>query len=162
MTDFFNQAETWVAIAFILFIVLIIKLGWKNIGKMLDGRAENIKKELDDARNLREEAQSLLADYQRKKRDAENEALEIIDFAKKEADNLILETKKKLEETLERKSNLANEKIEMAYSQALESAQTKAIDLAISLSKNLITDNINVTKKSEAIEESIAEIEKSI
>ncbi|MDC0074481.1 F0F1 ATP synthase subunit B [Alphaproteobacteria bacterium] len=162
MTNFFNQAETWVAIAFILFIMLILKLGWKNIGKMLDDRAENIKKELDEARNLREEAQSLLADYQRKKRDAEKEASDIINFAKKEAENLITETKKKLEETLQRKSDLANEKIEMAYSQALQSAQTKAIDLAISLSKNLITDNIDASKKSEAIEESIAEIEKSI
>ncbi len=51
----------------------------------LDARADKIKSDLDEARRLREEAQELLADYQRKRKEAEKEAGEILTAAKREA-----------------------------------------------------------------------------
>lgn len=162
MDHFFQQAETWVAIAFVLFIILIIRLGWKRIVSLLDGRAKQIEQELDEARNLREEAQSLLADYQRKKRDAEKESLEIISFAKKEAEDLIKETKVKLAENLERRSNIVNEKIERAYAKAIQNAQESAAEIAISSAKNIIKINIDESKSQEITNNSITEIEKLI
>ena len=67
--------EFWVLISFILFIGLLVYLKVPaKVATMLDERAARIAKELDEARRLREEAQGLLAEYQRKRRDAEKEA----------------------------------------------------------------------------------------
>ena len=87
--DIFKDAETWVAIAFILFIIILLRFGWSRIVSALDNRAELIKQELDEARNLREQAQSLLADYQRKKQNSEKEIATIIEKAKTETENNI-------------------------------------------------------------------------
>ncbi len=76
----------WVMIAFFVFIGALVYYRVPGmIGKALDARADAIRKELDEARRLRDEAQALLADYQRKSREAENEAKEILEQAKREA-----------------------------------------------------------------------------
>ena len=70
-----STAEFWVAAAFVIFMGLLVYYGVPGlIGKALDDRADMIRKELDEARRLREEAQNLLADYQRKAREAEEAA----------------------------------------------------------------------------------------
>ncbi len=90
-----SSAEFWVLISFLLFFAVLF---YKGVPKMitgaLDDRAEKIRTELDDARRLREEAQQLLADYQRKAREADDEAKSIIDQAKREAHALAEETRK--------------------------------------------------------------------
>ena len=89
-----ENPEFWVLISFVLFMAIVI---WKGvpglIGKALDQRATAIRTELDEARRLREEAQQLLADYQRKAREAEDEAKSIVEAAKREAEALASETR---------------------------------------------------------------------
>ncbi|NJO56404.1 MAG: F0F1 ATP synthase subunit B, partial [Rhodospirillales bacterium] len=76
------NAEYWVLISFVIFCGLLYMMGVpETIGKALDGRAAKIKSELDEARRLREEAQALLAEYQRKQREADAEARAIVDAA---------------------------------------------------------------------------------
>ena len=90
-------AEFWVLVTFLIFMGIVFYLGVPAlIAKALDKRAEEIKTELDEARRLREEAQQLLADYQRKAREAEEEAKVIVEQAKHEAEALATETKKSL------------------------------------------------------------------
>ncbi|MBU2531864.1 MAG: ATP F0F1 synthase subunit B, partial [Alphaproteobacteria bacterium] len=73
-TSIFATPEFWVAIAFIMFIGVLLYYGVPRlIGKALDDRADAIKKNIDDARKMREEAQALLSEYQRKAAEAENE-----------------------------------------------------------------------------------------
>ena len=75
-----STAEFWVAFAFVAFIGLLIYYGVPSlITKALDDRADAIRKELDEARRLRDEAQNLLSDYQRKAREAEEEAQVIVE-----------------------------------------------------------------------------------
>ena len=84
-----THATFWVAVALILFLGVLVYAGaHKMIAKGLDERADKIKQEIDEASKLREEAQALLANYQRKKADAEKEAAEIVEQAKKEAELL--------------------------------------------------------------------------
>ena len=79
-----HDALFWVLVSFIGFMALLAYYGVPRlIGKALDDRADAIRKELDEARRLREEAQALLADYQKKAKEAENEAKGIIDQAKR-------------------------------------------------------------------------------
>jgi len=80
------SAELWVAVGFFMFVGFLIYLKVpRMIGEALDQRAEAIRKELDDARRLREEAQDLLADYQQKQRRADDEARAIVEQAEREA-----------------------------------------------------------------------------
>jgi F-type H+-transporting ATPase subunit b len=87
----------WAFIALLLFIALIVYLKVPGmIGRSLDERAENIKKELEEARTLREEAQQLLAEYHRKRKEAEKEAGDIVAAAEREAKALLEDAKNML------------------------------------------------------------------
>ncbi len=101
------DATFWALIGLILFFVVIfyVKVPAKINGS-LDERAETIRKELEDARKMREEAQALLSEYQRKRHEAESEAEAIIAEANSEAERLTLETSQALEEMIARRTKL--------------------------------------------------------
>ena len=87
-----NDPLFWVLISFLAFVGLLVYYRVPTmVGKMLDDRADMIRKELDEARRLREDAQSLLEEYQRKAREADVEAHTIIEQAKREAETLAAE-----------------------------------------------------------------------
>ena len=89
MSSFDLDAEFWVAVAFLIFLGVLAKLGvHRKILNALDDRSARIKVELDEARRVREEAQALLAEYQRKRQDADREADAIVVAAKAEAERL--------------------------------------------------------------------------
>lgn len=134
-----DTAEFWVLISFLLFMGILV---WKGvpalIGKALDNRAAAIRAELDDARRLREEAQQLLADYQRKTREAEDEAKSIVEAAKREAESVAAETRKALAEQVERRTKAAEEKIARAEAQAVADVRAAAVDLAVKASEGIL------------------------
>lgn len=134
-----NDPRFWVLVAFLIFVGLVLYYRVPAmIGKMLDDRAEAIRKELDEARRLREEAQALLADYQKKAKEAESEAKTIIDQAKTEAETLAAEARKSLAENIERRSKLAEEKIARAEAQALSEVRSTAVDRALAAAEKLL------------------------
>src|SRR5580698_7138442 len=92
-----QETENWVAIGFLLFLCLLAYLGaHRKIGEALDQRQARIKAELDEARRLKDEAQALLTEFQRKGHEAETEAAAIIAGAKAEAERLAVEAKAKM------------------------------------------------------------------
>src|ERR1700758_816323 len=116
----FFEAETWVAIAFVVFLGLLAYIGvHRQLTKALDDRAARIKAELDEARKLRDDAAKLLADYQRKRQEAETEAQGIIAGAKAEAERMAADAKVKVEEFVTRRTQLAETKIAQAEAQAV-------------------------------------------
>jgi F-type H+-transporting ATPase subunit b len=134
-----NNPLFWILVAFLIFVALVLYYRVPSvIGKMLDARADAIRKELDEARKLREDAQALLADYQRKAREAETEARSIIDQAKREAEALAVDARKALAESVERRSKIAEEKIARAETQALSEVRATAVDTAISAAHELL------------------------
>ncbi len=161
MTEFFNPESTtfWVLVAFLLFVGLLIWFGVPGIvGKLLDDRAEAIRNELDEARKLREDAQSLLAEYQRKAKEAEAEAKSIIDQARQEAETLATEAKKSLEESLTRRSKLAEEKIARAEAQALSEVRSTAVQTAIAAAEELLKTRVAGSTANALIEKSIGDL----
>ena len=103
-------AEFWVLIAFLIFVGLLVYLKVPGtLTKGLDDRAESIRKELDEARRLRQEAQDLLTEYQQKQKQAEMEAKAIVEEAQREADAIKTEGARQLKEQLERRARLAEE-----------------------------------------------------
>lgn len=132
-------AEFWVLIGFIVFVgILMWAKAPEMVSKALDDRSDLIRKELDEARRLREEAQELLADYQRKSREADEEAKSILAQARREAETLATETRKSLAEQLERRTKLAEDKIKRAETQALSEVRSTAVDAALAAAESLI------------------------
>lgn len=129
----------WVALSFVVFVAIVLYYRVPAIvTKSLDDRADAIRKELDEARKLREEAQALLSDYQRKAREAENEAKSIIEQAKIEAEALATDSRKALIESLERRSRIAEEKIARAETQALSEVRSTAVETAIAAAHEIL------------------------
>ena len=92
-----HETENWVAIGFLFFLGLLVYLGaHRKLIDALDQRQARIKSELDEARRLRQEAQALLAEFERKGREAETEAAAIIAGAKAEAERLAAEAKARI------------------------------------------------------------------
>lgn len=157
----FNPAnpEFWVLIAFLGFVGLLTYYGVPGmVAKMLDARADAIRAELDEARRLREEAQQLLADYQRKSREAEDEAKSIIDQAKREAEIYATETKRGLKESLERRTKLAEEKIARAEAQAVAEVRSMAVDQAISGAEKILKSRMAGESGTKLVETGIREL----
>ena len=138
------DATFWATAALIVFIALIMYLKVPGmITKSLDDRADKIRTDLDEARKLREEAQALLAEYQRKRRDAESEAESIVEAAKREADTLAADAKKKLDEYVERRTKMAEQKIAQAETQAMQDVKAIAAERAIAASEQVLMSKLS-------------------
>lgn len=149
----------WVLVAFLTFVAVVLYYRVPAvISRMLDDRADAIRKELDEARKLREDAQALLADYQRKAREAESEAQTIIDQAKREAETLAADARKALAESLERRSKIAEEKIARAESQALSEVRATAVESAVSAAHELLKTRAGGSVGDTLISQSISDL----
>ena len=153
----------WVAISFFGFIGLLMyyKVPQKA-GEALDKRADKIREELEEARKLREEAQVILADYQRKQKEAEESAKEIIALAKQEAEAYATETRKALAESLERRTRIAEDKIGRAEAQAMDEVRAAAVDVAIAAADKLISDNLTDSTSGQMIDKTIKELQSKL
>jgi len=159
MMELLQQPETWVAVAFVLFIGVIIYVGAHNkIFEALDHRSARIKAELDEARRLRDEAAKLLADYQRKQREAETEAEAIVADAKAEAENAAAESRAKMEEFVARRTKLAEAKIGQAEAQALADVRAAAADAAVTAAENILRDIAKGKVADDLIAQGIADV----
>ena len=159
MAHLMQDPAFWVAVAFVIFAVFML---WKVSDKItgaLDDRSAGIKKDLDDAAALREEAQALLASYQRKQRDALAEADDIVAQAKVEAERLAAEAEVALEAEIKRRTDMALEKITQAEAQVVQEVRNTAIDVAIKAAGSLIKENIDEAKAANLINQSIGDIE---
>jgi len=137
------EAELWVAIAFAIFVLILIYVGVpKRITGALDSRSAKIKAELDEARRLKEEAQKLLAEYQAKQRQAESEAQGIIASARAEAERTAAEAKAKMEEFVARRTKLADTKIAQAEAQAIADVRAAAAEAAVQAAEKILTQSV--------------------
>lgn len=138
-----HEPETWVAIAFVIFIGLLIYLGvHKTLAKALDNRAVRIKEELDEARRLKDEAVALVESYRRKKQEAEAEAEAIVANAKAEAERVEVEAKARVEEFVARRTKMAETKIAQAEAQALGEVRSAAAEAAVTAAETILGDTV--------------------
>lgn len=158
-----NTPEFWVAASFVGFIGLI--LYFKVPGKVteaLDKRAADIKAELDQAKQLHEEARAILAEYERKQRDAEKEAQSIVKLAQEEAQALAAETRQNLQETLERRAKLAEDKIARAEEQALNEVRASAVSVAIAAAEQIIDKKMTPAASKKLVDDSIKSLKSKL
>lgn len=157
-----ENPHTWVYLGFFLFVALAGPKLWKALAQMLDRRSLKIKSDLDEAQKLKDEAQALLAEYQRKQRDAMREAEEIIASARGLAQRQIKDSAKKLEENLARREKASLEKIAQAEAQALAEVRREAVDVATAAAAKVIQSQLDGARAGALIDAAIAEVEKKL
>ncbi|MEQ8379325.1 F0F1 ATP synthase subunit B family protein [Parvibaculum sp.] len=155
----FATPEFWVLVSFLGFVGLVLYYKVPGmVGGMLDKRAADIAAELDEARRLREEAQQLLASYQRKQREAMKEAEDIVTQAKAEAEQLAKETRANMEAQVDRRTKLAEDKIAQAETQAINDVRATAAEVAVGAARRVIADKVDASKDAQLIEKSISDL----
>ncbi len=155
---FLESPEFWVAVAFVLFAAAAGKPIFRGIAGQLDARAARIKGELDEAIRLRDEAQALVNEYQRKQREAVQEAADILAHAKDEAARLTTEAAASLEATLARREKMAIDKIAQAEAQALKEVRNEAIDVAVAAAERVLAKAIDEQRQAALIDQAIGEL----
>jgi F-type H+-transporting ATPase subunit b len=155
----FTQPETWVAIAFVILMVLFAYLGiHKTVLTALDHRSERIKAELDDARRLKEEAAKLLGEYQTRRASAEREAEEIIANARAEAERIATEANAKMEDFVARRTKTAEGKIALAEAQALADVRAAAANAAVEAASTILSQSVKGSVADDLLTKGIAEV----
>ncbi|HWD12712.1 F0F1 ATP synthase subunit B [Pseudochrobactrum sp. sp1633] len=150
-------------VGLIIFLALLAYLKVPGmIGRSLDERAANIAKELDEARTLREEAQALLAEYHRKRKEAEKEAGEIVAAAQREASSLLSEAKAKSEDYIVRRNKLAEQKIAQAESDAVNQVRASAVEIAVAAAGTLIANKMDAKTAGEMFKASLDQVKTNL
>ena len=155
----FLEAETWVAIAFVILMVVFGYFGiHRTVLQALDKRGERIKAELDDARRLKEEAAKLLAEYKTKRASAEAEAEEIISNARAEAERIAVEAKVKMEDFVARRTKTAENKIALAEAQAMADVRAAAANAAVTAASTILSQSVKGPLADDLLAKGIAEV----
>lgn len=153
------DATFWAFISLILFLALVAYLKVPGmVAKALDQRADRIRRELEDARALREEAQQLLAEYQRKRHEAEQEAAELVTAAKREAEGIVADAKAKTEEYVTRRTTLAEQKIAQAERDAVNEVRARAVDVAVAAASKILSDKVDGQVSGSLFDQSISQL----
>ncbi len=159
MAEFFALPHTWVGVGVCIFLgILILKRVPQSILGMLDSRASAISKELNDAKQLHEEASALLAQYKQKQAEAEQEASIILEEAQAEAKRYAAEARAALDVQIERRAKVAEERIAQAEAQAVNEIRVLAAEAAVKAAETLITERMSDTRSSELIKSALKEI----
>lgn len=148
----------WVAIGFLILAILAVFFVRKPILGMLDARVDSVRASLDEAASLREEAQQLLAEYQRKQRDAVKETEAMVTRAKEEAERISSDGAEALEAALKRREELAIDKIAQAEADAVREVQRISVEIAIDATRVLIADKLDGARADALIDEAISDI----
>ncbi len=158
---FFSLSNTdfVVTIGFLVFIgvLLYYKVPTLILG-MLDKRAEGIRSELDEAKALREEAQALLASYERRQREVQEQSDRIIAHAKEEAVLAGEQAKADLEKSIARRLAAAEDQIASAQASAVKEVRDRAIAVAINAARDVVAKQMTAKDAAKTIDDAIAEV----
>lgn len=149
-----------VLIAFLVFVGILVyfKVPGK-IGAMLDARAAQIKAELEEARALREEAQTILASYERKQKEVQAQADRIVATAKDEAMAAATQAKADLQAAIARRLAAAEDQIASAEASAVREVRERAVAVAIAAAGDILAKQMTTESAGALIDDAIAQVD---
>lgn len=159
---FFSLANTnfVVLIAFLLFIGILVYLKVPGLlGGLLDKRADAIRAELDEAKALREEAQTVLAGYERKQREVEEHSARIVEHAKEEARLAAEQAKEDLKASMARRIAAAEDQIASAQAKVVKDVRDQAVTVAVAAAREVIAKQLTAAAGNKLIDEAIGTVE---
>ena len=160
--EILHDSSLWLLLSFVIFAGLIYKYGKGALLGMLDARIESIREEIKTAENLRVEAQEMLAQYQRKQKDAAKDAEKIITNAKQQADDIKKQADKDLKETIARREKQLKERVERMKQNAKDEILEYASNLAIAATQEIIADNLDKKANEKLVDDAIKNVSKNI
>lgn len=160
--EFLHDPETWIAVSFVAFLVVAGRAIVRMVNKGLDDRGAKIRRDLDEARKLRTEAEALLAEYKKKQADAAREAGEILQHAREEAELFRKEAAANLTAALGRRERMALDKIAQAETQAVGEVRSQAVDLAVAAAQRILEQQMAGPRAGNLIDQSIAELDRKL
>jgi F-type H+-transporting ATPase subunit b len=159
--EFYNwqNPELWVAVGLVLFLGICWMAGaFKMAAGMLDSKAHKIQSDLDEAANLRAEAEAMLADIRRQRDETEVQAKQMLADAEAEAKRLEGEAKARLEEQVARRKTLAERRIATAEAQATAEVKAAAAEMAAQMAEAVLAERLVGAKSDPAAEAAIGQI----
>lgn len=154
-----SNTDFVVALGFLLFVGILLYAGVPSmLMGLLDKRAEGIQSELDEAKALREEAQTLLASYERKKAEVEEQAKAIVERARIDAETAAEAAKESLAASIERRLKAAQDQIASAEASAVRDVRNQAIEVAVAVSAEVMGKSMGAAEANAMIEASIGEV----
>lgn len=159
---FFSLANTdfIVLLAFIVFLAVLMYYKVPLVvGGMLDKRAEGIAAEIEEAKKLQEDAKKLLADYERKQREVQDQADRIVAHAKEEAQQAADQAHEDLKRSIARRMAAAEDQIASAESQAIKEVRDKAIAVAVAAARDVIARQMTDADADKLIDDAISQVD---
>ena len=160
--EYLLDTGIWLVGSFVTFMFVVWKLAAGKIAAMLDSRIADIKEELETAENLRIEAQELLAQYQRKHRDAMKDSEDIIANAKAQAKDIQKQAEADLKATMKRREDQLAQRLTRMEESAIAEIQSYATDLAMNAATQIITDKLDKKTSEGLVKKSIADISEKL
>ena len=151
-----------VAVSFVIFVALVFKHIKNIILNSLDERSLRIKNELSEALRLKEEAQALLASYQRQQKEAIEESKNIVIEAEAEAERIAKEAEIELESALNKRVALAMQKIAAYEAAVIQQVKNNSVDIAISTVRSLVINKLSKDESEELVGLAISDLSKKI
>ena len=157
------DATFWVAISFIIFFggLIYLKIPQK-VNELLNKLILDIKNEVDESEKLRSEAKNLLDSAQNKLDTAEKVSNDIIEEAKKESDQMIIEMNDKFHKSSEIKKNLAENKIDQMKESAIKEIKDASIKIAVDSVKKIITTSVDASKLDTLFQKNLEETKEQL
>src|SRR4051812_35705342 len=157
-----SNPELWVVVGFLIFLGYVGPKVWKMIVTGLDQRSIRIKAQLDEAQKLRDEAQALLNEYQRRQKEAAQEAAGIITSAKELAEHHTRDALAALEASMARREKLALEKIAQAEVHAAAEVRREAVEVATAATRKLLEQALTADRATALVDQSIKELDRKL
>lgn len=156
--SFFAEPRVWVAIAFLIFFILFGKKLWAALAQMLDDRAEKVRAELAEAARLREEAEAMLRDAEKRRTEALAEAKALIAGAQAEAGRVAAATMAEAEAAAKRREQMALDRIAAAEKAAVDEVRVAAADIATVAAREVIAEDLTTDADSRLIDQAIVQL----
>ena len=149
----------WALVSLLIFLGIIAYMKVPAMmAKGLDERADKIRADLDEAKRLRDEAAALLAEYQKKRKQAESDAEEIVRSAQRDAELLAADAKVKTEEFVKRRTAMAEQKIAQAESDAVNAVRASAIDIAVAAAGKILGGKPSERLSADLFKQSLSDV----
>ncbi len=160
--EILQDTYTWITLSFLVFVFIVFKMGKAAFLNLLDTRIESIRAEIETAENLRVEAQSLLAQYQRKHSEAMKDAQRIVLTAEKQAEEIKRKAEIDLDETIKRREDQLKERLVRMEEAAKEEIRKHAASLAISATAEIIAEKLDKKTSERLVTDSLKSVSGNI
>ncbi len=155
-----NNTEFVVVLAFLVFVGVLFYMGVPGkLTGMLDARAAQIKADLEEARNLREEAKTILASYERKQREVQEQSDRIVAGAREEAMAAAKQAKADLKTAIARRLAAAQDQIASAEASALRQVRERAVTVAVAVAGDVLAKQMTAESSAQSIDDAIAQVD---